>query len=228
MPPELIKMSCSHGTAADHHSTKHGSHGVHSPCCGIEEAPLHGINIRIYSTSNMCVRQTVSAPIKIVMECVSRNFEHLRSNFRPSWKDGNLWAADGELLGIWRIDIQQARVRIRLQERFLQCAREGMDKALARLQFGVHDDDGAAASTSMEGKGKQKGKGKGKLPTRHLQPVERGCFKHAPPECRAALGSLVFSEYPFTVSIRGLEEEHFFRSRSSTAITSTEEAQQRW
>ena len=151
----------------------------------------------------------VSAPIKIVMECVSKQFPELRNNFRPSWKDGNLWSTDGQLLGIWRIDVQQAKVRIHLQERFVQGAREGMDGGLARLQFGAYDEETYAARSSSDGKGKTKGKGKGKPSGRHLQPVERGCFKNAPPECRTALGSLVLSEYPFTVSVRSLKEEHY-------------------
>ena len=62
----------------------------------------------------------------------------------------------------------------------------------------------------MDGKGKSKGRGKGKAkaPGRYLQPTERGSFKHAPPASRAALGSLILSEYPFTVSIREMKDEH--------------------
>ena len=73
-----------------------------------------------------------SAPVKIAMECVSRSHPHLRNCFRPSWRDGRLWAEGGELLGLWRIDVQRARVRLHLQACFLDCVHEGMEAGLER------------------------------------------------------------------------------------------------
>ena len=84
-----------------------------------------------------------------------------------------------------------------------------MDAGLERLQFGAYGEEGDG-SQPMDGKGKAKGRGKGKAKTsgRYLQPTERGAFKHAPPACRPALGSLVLAEYPFTVSIKEMKDEH--------------------
>ena len=217
VPAELIKMTCSHGTAADRLS-RLSIITLQSAALTSSIARAAGAKKHHYmgSTSVSIRRQTcvydrlVSAPIKIVMECVSRTHPHLRNRFRPSWRDGHLWADDGELLGIWRIDIQRARIRLHLQARFLDSAREGMDAGLERLQLGSYVEAGDGQSQPMDGKGKSKGRGKGKAkaPARYLQPTERGSFKHAPPACRSALGSLVLSEYPISVSVREMKDEH--------------------
>ena len=88
-----------------------------------------------------------------------------------------------------------------------------MDSGLSRLQFGAADEDSLPTKAGdQKGKGKHKGKGRGKTPTRYLQPVEKGCFKHSPPEVRSQLGSLVLSKYPFTVSVRSIKEEHYIEA----------------
>ena len=216
--PESIKMTCSHGTSADKLSRltiisfqNAGLAASIARAAGSAKIPFDAATAVSVRRQTCVYDRLVSAPRKIVMECASREFPHLRSGFRPAWKDGNLWGADGTLLGIWRVDIQHAKVRIHLPDHLLPCAREGMDRGLARLQFGAYEEEGVAATKDGDhkGKGKTKGKGRGKAPGRHLHPVERGCFKHAPPEVRSSLGSLVLSEYPFTVSIRGLREEHY-------------------
>ena len=216
--PELIKMSCSHGTAADKLSRltiislQNASLAASiARAAGATKIPYDAATTITIRRQTCVYDRLVSAPIKIVMECVSREFPHLRNGFRPAWKDGNLWGADGALLGIWRIDIQHAKIRIHLPDHLLPCVREGMDRGLARLQFGAYEEEGGAAHKDGDhkGKSKTKGKGRGKAPARHLHPVERGGFKHAPPEVRSSLGSLVLAEYPFTVSIRGLREEHY-------------------
>ena len=219
VPTDLVKMSCSHGTAADKLSrlsiiTLQSSSlaGAVARAVGTKKLPFNGTTMVTVKRQTCAYDRLVSAPIKIAMECISQRFNEMKNAFRPSWKDGTLWSKDGALIGLWRVDVQQAKIRVHLQEAYIPCVREGMDRGIARLQFGTYDEDSPSHAGEPKGKGKAKGKGRGKVPARDLHPVEKGCFKHAPPEARTCLGSLVMTEYPFTIHIRSLKEEHYIET----------------
>ena len=233
-PRELIRMSASHGTSADRLSRLSI---LTFPSASLTSAIARGAGAQrhMYGSTPVSVRRQTcvydrlcSAPAKIIMEAVSREAPPLKNQFRPDWKLGNLWTSTGELIGIWRINIQKARIKVYVQDRFLVCCRESMLPGLERLQFGPldHGDGGDKGGKNADpSKGKGKSKGRGKLAAKYTQPVEDGIFRHSPPQHRAALGSLQLCEYPFEVSIRPLKAEHLTEAGANGQAASQKKRQ---
>ena len=162
VPKQLIKMQASHGTAADRLS-RLSILTLQSSSLAAAVARGAGSQKQMFDGGTMVTvrRQTCvydrlcSCPVKIAMEVISREEPRLRNAFRPEWKRGHLWSATGELIGIWTISVQKARIRLHLQERFVIPVRENMSAGIDRLQFGPAEADGG-------GSGRREGRKEGR------------------------------------------------------------------
>ena len=77
---------------------------------------------RMYGRTVVSVRRQtcvydrlVSTPVKLCMEAVSKAAPELRSQFVPDWKKGQVWTKAGELIAIWRINVQKGRIKLYVQ-----------------------------------------------------------------------------------------------------------------
>ena len=212
---DLIKLSCSHGTSAERLSRlsiltlqNASLASAIARAAGTQKHIYQGTTAVTVRRQNCTYDRLCSAPIKVVMECLSKEAPQLRNAFRPDWKARLSWDTSGTLIGNWRINVQKARIRIHVQEPFVPAVREAMGPGLARLQFGAAAAEGEGGgdfghhAQDKGQKGKAKGRGKA---NRYLQPTEPGMFKYAPPQHRQSLGSLQMAGYQFEVSVRSLK-----------------------
>ena len=138
------------------------------------------------------------------MEIVSEADPSLRNSFRPQWRDGIL--TNDKVAGTvaqWQVDVEHARIKVHVQERFLPLVEEKIDATIKRLHWGPSEEDIALASGG-KGAGKSKGKGRGKS-KKSATPTDPQCFRPETESNRAKMNNLVISKFPFTVSIRLLE-----------------------
>ena len=102
----------------------------------------------------------MSAPAKICMEAVSKAAPELRSQFAPDWKKGQWWTKRGELIAIWRINVQKGRIDSYVQDRFVSATREHMEPGINRLQFGQAGQEHKVFSQRTRAKAEARRRGK--------------------------------------------------------------------
>ena len=146
----------------------------------------------------------VSIPAKAIMEIVSDADPSLRNSFRPQWKEGIIMNDKcAGPVARWQIDVEHARIKVYVAQRYLQLVEDKIDASIRRLHWGPSEDD---SSATMSGKGKHKGKGRGKT-KKSSTPLDPQCYKKEAEDYRIKMGNLVISKFPFSISIRLMDAE---------------------
>ena len=203
VPAEILKMQTSHSTSAESLSrltiiTVANAGLVHSiiKAAGHQKFGYKGAQVGVRRQTSVWDRLT-SAPTKIAMDALSSTHPSMQGKFRVEWRTGELYN-NNDLVLTWQVSIEEAKIRMRTQRRYMALLQDAMAPGLRRLNFGFDESD----------TGKGKSKGKGKRPKGRFEiPVDPRGFAREPEVFRNRLGNLQLARYPFTVTIKELKAE---------------------